>query len=475
MEHEFEVASNNSWIDGGVLNYMDISIEPSSCSSSNYFPASLPDNFYTYGNEPIYGLPPWNSLLNASLRNGHGTALAGYSFFNPGINIPNNDFIGMKQDYFINSSINLYDINTTPKEIYNPSEVHIDPDAGDQQGLNLPIEVIFPEGYTFKTILGRYPSYQQVLDASNDPQNGYYNDMRDIPVPVDAATRPWTTNQPEDYPEVMWDDPVTQIVDGFYNDERFGYYYIANKATLSVSECVKLFDARFAVNPGGTMRFNDYSQILGHEDTDANLGRYKIRGEGGAVLRNFSPVQYVQNGDIFQSIPLNYIATSHIIAGENVDPDTDQPIGTYEIKAGADVTFTAGDYIHLKDGFYVSGGDFHAVIDENLPAPMICYDNSGQNGGNRLQQQAVSPQSGNSNFISIAPSPNQGVFTININGFNFINDVSLFDLSGRIIYHKKELHAKSHEIQLVLNKKGLMIAKIVDDKGQTQMKKVIVE
>ena len=213
---------------------------------------------------------------------------------------------------------------------------------------------------------------------------------------------------------------------------------------------------------------------MGYEDKDNNRGRYKIRSEGGAILRNFSPIQYIQNGDIFQSIPLEYIATSYIIAGKDVDLDNDQPTGIYEIKAGANVTFTAGDYINLKDGFYVSGGDFHAVIDENLPVPAICFTNNGQNGGNRVQQQATL-QSGNSNYITVAPNPNQGNFTIYINGFNSISSVSIFDLTGRLIYYNNELHEKNHEVQLVTNIKGLMITKIVDDKGQTQMKKVMVE
>ncbi len=471
VEHEFEESSNSPWIDGGVLNYMDISIEPSNCNNSNYFPASLPDNFYTYGNEPLYGLPPWNSLLNASLRSGHGTTLAGYSYFNPGIYIPNNNFVGMKQDYFINSSINLYDINTTQKEIYNPSEVSIDPDAGDPQGQNLPIEVIFPEGYTFKTILGRYPSYQQVLDASNDPQNGSYNYLREVPVPVDAATRPWSTTDPDDYPEVMWDNPNTSIVYGFYGDERFGYYYIQDKATLTISKCVKIFDARFAVYPGGTMRFNDYSQILGFEDFDNNYGRYKIRGEGGAILRNHAPVQYVQNGNIFQSIPLNYIATSQIIAGENVDPDTDQPSGIYEIKAGADVTFTAGDFIHLKDGFYVSGGDFHAVIDENMGNIPFCNQLINQNGNRISENRNTVKELFSNETLIISPNPNKGSFTISINGSTSINDISLFDDIGRLIYNQSNLHVKSHDIQLGSDKHGLILAKVVNEKGNVKVLK----
>ncbi|MGR6088169.1 MAG: T9SS sorting signal type C domain-containing protein [Arcticibacter sp.] len=487
---------NLSWISGGTINYFPLALNNTSFNCiSDYIDCSLPfatrKNGITYSGKPTDfeydgNCPPPYSLYDTYLRNTYGNLMAGYYLdantnelkFDGNLNSSSTGiYEGIKHEYFIDKGypdLDLSLINAYDKIIYNPSEVTLDPDNGIV-GTNPPIDVIFPENYTFKTILGRYPSYQEVIDASNDPQNGYYTDMRDIPVPVDAATRPWTTSNADDYPELMWDNPMTTDINGFYSDERFGYYYIENKATLTIASCVKLFDARFAVNSGGTMRFNDYSQILGYEDKANNNGRYKIRGEGGAILRNFSQVQYVQNGDIFQSVPLHYIATSHIIAGENVDPDADQPTGIYEIKAGADVTFTAGDYIHLTDGFFVSGGNFHAVINENLPVPVICYDNSGQNGGNRVQQQTGSPQAGTSNFINLAPSPNHGFFAIDINGFNSISAVSLFDLSGRIIYHKTELHEKSHEVLLPPNNKGLMIVKIVDNNGQTQMKKVMVE
>jgi len=477
-------------IEGGTIDYFPYSdikgctefAIPNSTEEFSLVNNAAPFPFFDH----FHPFPSQYLLMNTFLRNANGKTLAGYDIGGLSSNIiePKIDVTHrINQNYFITNDfdgtndgvIQLDIINQNEKVIFNPSEVTINPDGWDPSNNNPPIEVIFPENYTFKSILGRYPSKQEVLDASLDPQNGNCSDLRQVPVPVDAVDWPWTTTNTYDYPEVSWDDPSTTDVNGFLKDERFGYYYIENKATITVRPCVKIYDARFLVSPGGTMRFDDYPQILGFEDKDSNRGRYKIRSEGGAVLRNYSNVQFVQNGDIFQTIPLNYIAKSHIIAGENVDPDTDQPQGIYEIKSGADVTFTSGSYIHLTNGFYVSGGDFHAVINENLPVPAICYTNNGQNGGNRVQQQAVSPQIEDANIISIAPNPNQGDFTIDINGFNSISAVSLFDLSGRLIYYKTELNKKSHEVQLPPNNKGLMIAKIVDNNGQTQMKKVMVE
>jgi len=42
-------------------------------------------------------------------------------------------------------------------------------------------------------------------------------------------------------------------------------------------------------------------------------------------------------------------------------------------------------------------------------------------------------------------------------------------------YHKNDLNEKSHEVRLAPNIKGLIVAKIIDDKGETKMEKVMVE
>jgi len=205
-------------------------------------------------------------------------------------------------------------------------------------------------------------------------------------------------------------------------------------------------------------------------------GNYKLKSLSELQnYLNYSPIQYVQNGNISQFIPLNYIATSSIVAEENVDPATDQPTGVYEIKAGANVTFTAGDYIHLTNGFYVSGGDFHAVINENLPVPVFCNANNSQNGGNRVMQQPSDVQTQNLNSISVLPNPNHGTFTISIKGSNSIKAVSLFDVTGRSIYYKNSLNEKSHEIQLTSELSGLLIGKVENDKGEIIIIKGIVE
>lgn len=476
----YTINDNSNWFDGGTINYFPFD-ESSNIYCTNFNPNIADLYANTFSSNPLNSLerqisfplnvytPPF-SLSSSLLRGSNTRDLAGY--------ILNSNTLqprpGVKQIYTIDKSIDFTLINPSEKVIFNPSEVRITADPLTPAGTNPPIEVNFPNDYTFKTILGRYPSVQQVYDANSDPQNGGpYADLGRVPVPVNASELPPTTSNPSDYPELMWDDPLTVDANNFYSDERYGYYYIEENSTLNIGTCVKLFDARFACYPGGTMRFTDYSQILGFEDIDNNFGRYKIRGEGGAVLRNYKHIQYVQNGNIFQTTPLEYIATSEIIAGENVDPDTDQPTGLFDIKAGANVTFIAGNHIQLSSGFQVSGGTFHAYVNSNLPFPELCIANNTQNNGNRLQttQNKIYLRS----EASISPNPNHGSFKITLNSDSKLSLFSLYDVTGRCVYQKENLDVKFYQINLDPNISGMMLGKTIDCKGNVYFNKIIIE
>lgn len=484
--------SNNSWIDGGTLDYSSFDVQlntGNSCPSAStyhYLPNDPSfDHFREYLSNGLYSLtygdsPPY-SILTSFARNAGGTVPAGYKDQSGQLFI-SQDFEGIKHQYFIDRDfdanfdnvINLSILNPSEKVIYNPSEVTVDPDAGNAQGNQAPIEVIFPSGYTFKTILGRYPSVQEVTDANNDPQNGGpYADLRQVPVPVNAADLPQSPGTTaNDYPSVMWDDPLTVDPNGFYHDERFGYYYIEDKATLTIETCVRIFDARFAVRSGGTMAFNDYPSILGHEVKDNFFGRYKIRGEGGAILRNFAPVQYVQNGNINQPTSLNYIALSSIIAGNDVDPDPDQPDGDYVVQANADVTFTAGNNIHLQPGFSVQGGNFHGYIDENIAVPTPCAPISSQGNPNRLLPSTSDHHSLDSFRVQVFPNPNNGSFTVSSS--HPLRSFAITDLTGRLILQKENLSSPSLQITLPEIVSGILLVQVTGQEGETRMEKLVV-
>jgi len=262
---------------------------------------------------------------------------------------------------------------------------------------------------------------------------------------------------------------------GFFYDERYGYYYIEDKATLNIKNCVKIFDARFAVYEGGTLLFDDYSQILGYEDVVNNLGRYKIRGEGGAILRNYKDVQYVQNANINQIQPLHYIATSSIDCGDDVDPDTDQPIGPYSILNNTEVTFEAGHTIHLTGGFSVYlGGNFHAYVNNNIAVPEICTANNFQNGGNRSQatnDEINNPSNGTS--IISSPNPNNGSWRIASEAF--MQNITIKNYIGQTIFDSDHINSQVFDINIQNSPKGIYFVIVRLRSGEIETEKMIVE
>jgi len=498
--YNFNTAQNNVILNYGILNYFPYHEIPAQTgctaqgtthplatdqfSQSTYFQTNFYNSNLSYNTNYIFPAP--YSLTTQLLRSGDGRALAGYS--HSGFSIQGKVWThifmpkpGIKHTYYIDRPIDLVIINHDERVIYNPSEVIVDPDAGNPQANNAPLELVFPAGYTFKTILGRYPSYQQVQDAKNDPQNGWANlsDERQVPVPVNAADLPPSpgTNPAVDYPDVMWDDPNTLISDNFYNDERYGYYYLQDKSTVKVERCVKIYDARFEVNQGAALVFDDYSQLLGFENKTINgannYGRIKIRGTGGAVLRNNADVQYVQNGIITQTNPLNYIARQTIEAGHAVDPNTDQPQGNYDVQPGADVTFEAGDVIHLTNGFQVSGGNFSAFTNNNIPDVPICYDAQRilphQPKDNKQKSLAAMQQ------FAISPNPSStGVFNIRFRNLPFNGELSVFNAMGVEVKRIENIQQNSLTVSVEGLAKGIYLFRYYE-RGKHETRRIVYE
>lgn len=491
-DHYYNETENGAWYPGGTINYFPFDNQSwnSVCSANAaYFPSQDFEEFRYYDNgtntySDNYGYTAPYALNACFLRDGNGSTPAGYKIDllnTNNITIPSYHY-GIKHTYYIDRSIDLSVINPDEKVIYNPSEVIVDPDAGNPQANNAPIEIVFPAGYTFKTILGRYPSYQQVQDAKNDPQNGwaYLSDERQVPVPVNAADLPPSpgTNPAVDYPEVMWDDPNTPVTDNFYNDERYGYYYLQDKSTVKVERCVKIYDARFVVNQGAALVFDDYSQLLGFENKTINgannYGRIKIRGTGGAVLRNNAEVQYVQNGIISQPHPLHYKARQILEAGDAVDPDTDQPQGNYDVQTGADVTFEAGDVIHLTNGFQVSGGSFSAFTNTNIPDFPVCYD-AQRIMSNQPKDYKPKPQAIVQDF-TIAPNPSStGIFNIRFRNLPANGELSVFNSMGAEVKRMDNIQQTSLTVSVEGMAKGIYMFRYREGAEKYQTIRVVFQ
>lgn len=169
-DHFYNETENNTWYPGGTINYQPFDNQKwsSVCSgNSTYFPSQNFEKFRIYDNgtntySDDYGYTAPFALQACFLRDGNGTAPVGQK---PDPNQTNNiitppNFQGITHTYFLDRAIDLTIINPIEKVIYNPSEVIVDPDAGNPQANNPSIEIIFPAGLLLK------PSLADILQFS---------------------------------------------------------------------------------------------------------------------------------------------------------------------------------------------------------------------------------------------------------------------------------------------------------------------
>lgn len=349
---------------------------------------------------------------------------------------------GIKHTYSIQNNIDLTEINPSERIIYNPSEVNI-------TASNL----IFPSEYIFKTICGVYPTESEV-NADNVTENGGpFSDLRDVPVTTDLSSENAS-------------DPV--------NDPVYASrYYMKNGSKLTIQSCARLFDVAFDVEQGSTMIIEDYSQMIGQEDKSSNPGRYKIRGLGGAMLRNTAPVQYVQNGNITQTYPLYYTATDKIIAGAEVDTDLDAITGDYVLQPYADVTFHANHIIRLKPGFRAkSGSRFTARCDNNVTQFPICISSNRFMSPGAIHENDPSPSG--TPTLQLYPNPTTGALNFaRENSEAQPGKVEVFDGRGKLIL--EQIYSVSPLPQLDLSEQsdGIYLVKVTQGNSSRSAKVVL--
>ncbi len=445
----------------GTINYfkyMDFQSQFNNVCSSILLPSST--DLLRNANGTFFNFPfatPY-TVLSSPLRHEYGYYFAGYSDITGVVSAMS----GMKQNYFLDQNINLTIINPTDHTIYNPSEVTITAN-----------NLVFPSGYTFKTIRGVYPTEAAVLADDIAENGGIYADKREVPVKTDLtseraadASIPTAVNYPYLFASRYYvNDAVNPVAN----------------ATLTIEPCVRLFDCTFDVNEGGSLIFESYPGILGKEDHSSNHTntRYKIRTLGGAVLRNYAPVQYLQNGKIVQTIPLHYKATDVINAGKAVTHaqptpfDTDDPQGDYSVEAGANVTLQAGNTIRLTDGFSVkAGATFHAYtgsIAQQGGCPVW-----GSGGGTRLAGKNTKANQQVLTSITATPNPNSGHVSLMQNSLPIIaSRLHITDAYGRTVYEKEDYNSATDAIDLSHQPSGLYMARCTVN-GKAEMVKVVV-
>ena len=135
--------------------------------------------------------------------------------------VPN--YIVPEGHFTIDKSIDLSKINPSQRTIYSPSIVHVSTPHSDP--------LVFPSGYTFKTVLGLAPSKNQLLQFDLD---SLYPDPKNIPYPSELT---------------ISDNPDT-----YYNEGRSVYIVMPN-STLIIDPCVALYDMDIVVRTGGVLKY----------------------------------------------------------------------------------------------------------------------------------------------------------------------------------------------------------------------------
>ncbi|QQR87531.1 MAG: hypothetical protein IPJ76_04705 [Flavobacteriales bacterium] len=237
--HTYQESSNGAWVTGFGL----------AAGTPNYFPKPYSPLDWTVqlwpddDNDPFDplntdGLPvrhaPY-SLLEAPLLNHSATAYAGYDI--PGLNGQQPIFFNDNSwDYpwamVIDKPIDLHLINPSDKIIYNPSDVDINIDGNLYPNKTL----VFPSGYTFRTVHGQHPSEADVV--ANDPMGLHPNPANSV-----ASTL----------------GPNSSI------------YRIRSGSTLEIQPCVTIMDAVFIVEAGATLRY-DAAYVDGNFTVDDQPG-----------------------------------------------------------------------------------------------------------------------------------------------------------------------------------------------------------
>ncbi|MCU0436093.1 MAG: hypothetical protein MUC87_21735 [Bacteroidia bacterium] len=251
--HTYNQQSNSSFtpLNQSTLNYFPFGDQYGYifCNSQN-LPLNPGEVFFDgSGYNGKLQIPPF-ALIEAPLLNDEGTRLSGYwDNNNDGLYDIISGFSGIKNNYFVDRPIDLTTINPSERIIYNPSEVSIINNT----------TLVFPEGYTFRNVNGRYPYESEYIQSINNPVTMLYDDPREAVVSSQLT---------------LTDDPSTPI------DERLSYYYITSGCTLQIERCVSVWDAVFVLE--------DQSSVLIY-DPATTYGNFQIEQNGGQVITTTYP------------------------------------------------------------------------------------------------------------------------------------------------------------------------------------------
>ncbi|HEX8514942.1 MAG TPA: T9SS type A sorting domain-containing protein [Bacteroidia bacterium] len=346
-------AGNRQYDIGMVPSIIDGSYQPSYGSSGltdiidyyphypydNICPEHIPENLTT-ANPQHYIRPAPYSQVQAVLSNAQTDNAAGLE----GDGTP---LDGLPHQYVIDRPVDLTVINPSEKIIYNPSEVSIDLNlTGAGQAL------VFPSGYTFKTVSGIYPT--QAAVAAADPYDLYHHDA-DVPVTTTLAC-----------------DDVGA------NDNVFSYYYVKSGSTLNIMPCVAIYDTKIIVQAGAFLNYN----------VNSVRGNFIVQSAGGTINSSYTfPAPATCRFDCFDKLKYDdRLGNIHISSSQSwssapggipsaVDTDNDGIVrisGTLIIDPGVILTVNPGVRFEFgENGKMVISRQSKLQVNGNAANPVI--------------------------------------------------------------------------------------------------------
>ncbi len=345
--------------------------------------------------------PQPEMLLQVLLGNADGTAAAGSSV--PGIYKP-----GIKHQYVVDKPIDLTLFNPSEKTIYNPSEVEIDLSNPDNPGSKT---LIFPSGYIFKTVSGKYPTKSQVYAADPD---SLYNDPREIPHVTTLTC----------------DDA------GDTTDNIFSYYYVKSGSTLKIESCVGIYDVQIVVENGATLTY----------DPQQTFGNFIIVQNPGSIVNDTALVGgdcahdcYNINKYDVKNITIANDTTWTSLPFDGDGSGVMSVAGKIRIKAGKTLTINGGLEFEFGENASIIVERGAKLIVNGFPSDFCTFTSAGmckkgmwqgiEVWGDRTVQQG--------GFIGLSSQGSVTLINVNImntrNGISTRNGKNTWDYTGGII------------------------------------------
>ena len=206
----------------------------------------------------------------------------------------------------------------------------------------------------------------------------------------------------------------------------------------------------------------------------------------GFILNEVEPWYLgLQNENLGAQARSNYTYKAHrrakyrITTGHLVTPKTDP--GDYNVEPNADIRLEAGESIHLKPGTHIkAGAKAHLFINyaacSGSSGMMVNNDDTNDNITSKTQNRmANAPENikAKTDPIKIYPNPSKSQFTIASMQDIPIDNLYIFNLSGKLVHSEDKIDVARYDCSL--NLEGgtyLIVINCVD--GSIHRKKIVV-